>query len=590
MKSRSTALFVLASLVLVLFTVSAVSGQQIGSDTLARRGANTRVEWRPQIQYESAVLTVDGPDGFVYQQKFASNEVPYFQTYAANGQSLTNGSYTYELKMTPLLPANIKADLAAAGNGQEREVQVAELTQAGLLPDDAQMVVTGYLYIQDGKFLTDSLEEEVSSESLGDYSTNSISSPTAVDDFVINDDLIVTFSACIGTDCVNGENFGFDTLRLKENNLRIKFQDTSVGTFPSTDWQLTANDSTNGGANRFSIDDVDSGRTPFTIVAGAPSNSLYVSSSGRVGFGTSTPVLELHVVDGDTPALRLQQDGSSGFAAQTWDVAGNEAGFFVRDVTNGSRLSFRIEPGAPSSSIHIEANGDVGIGTSSASAPVHVRRTDGTSRILVQEASSTIALRSMLTLENNGNPQILFRDTNQSSEEWRIGIRNPQRFEISRNGTGVSELQIDSSGNLTVSGTINGSSSRDLKENLVVATDGSLLDRVMDLSVYYYNYKADDDSVQHIGPTSEDFAAAFGVGADNKHISPMDMAGVAIAAVQELYQSIETTSFEVRALHAELASQQDRIDELEAQNADLEARLAALEALVMEQMKANSGD
>ena len=70
----------------------------------------------------------------------------------------------------------------------------------------------------------------------------------------------------------------------------------------------------------------------------------------------------------------------------------------------------------------------------------------------------------------------------------------------------------------------------------------------------------------------------------------MDMAGVAIAAVQELYQSIETTSFEVRALHAELASQQDRIDELEAQNADLEARLAALEALVMEQMKANSGD
>ena len=66
---------------------------------------------------------------------------------------------------------------------------------------------------------------------------------------MINDDLIVDGSACIGFDCVNGESFGFDTIRLKENNLRIKFDDTSVAaSFPRTDWQLTANASANGGA------------------------------------------------------------------------------------------------------------------------------------------------------------------------------------------------------------------------------------------------------------------------------------------------------------------------------------------------------
>ena len=71
---------------------------------------------------------------------------------------------------------------------------------------------------------------------------------SAMADQVINDDLIVTFSECIGNDCVNGESFGFDTLRLKENNLRIKFQDTSnSASFPTNDWQLTANDSSNGG-------------------------------------------------------------------------------------------------------------------------------------------------------------------------------------------------------------------------------------------------------------------------------------------------------------------------------------------------------
>jgi hypothetical protein len=48
---------------------------------------------------------------------------------------------------------------------------------------------------------------------------------------------------------VNNESFGFDTIRLKENNTRIKFDDTSVSAgFPANDWQLTANDSASGGS------------------------------------------------------------------------------------------------------------------------------------------------------------------------------------------------------------------------------------------------------------------------------------------------------------------------------------------------------
>ncbi len=40
-------------------------------------------------------------------------------------------------------------------------------------------------------------------------------SVSAVADQVILDDLIVDGSACIGFDCVNGESFGFDTIRIK---------------------------------------------------------------------------------------------------------------------------------------------------------------------------------------------------------------------------------------------------------------------------------------------------------------------------------------------------------------------------------------
>jgi hypothetical protein len=70
-----------------------------------------------------------------------------------------------------------------------------------------------------------------------------------------------------------------------------------------------------------------------------------VDDGGRVGLGTSTPVVDLHVVSGDSPTLRLEQNGSSGFTPQTWDVAGNETNFFVRDVTHSSNLPFRIRPG-----------------------------------------------------------------------------------------------------------------------------------------------------------------------------------------------------------------------------------------------------
>lgn len=207
----------------------------------------------------------------------------------------------------------------------------------------------------------------------------------ALADQVIPDDLIVQGSLCVGFDCVNGESFGFDTIRLKENNLRIMFVDTSTASgFPSRDWQLVANSSANGGENYFGIRDCgtnnggggsECGTRTFAVAGGAPANSIFAASTGRVGFRTATPVLDLHVRTGNTPGQRLEQDGSSGFTPQTWDIAGNEANFFVRDVTGGSRLPFRIRPGAPTSSIDIAPDGDVGIGTASPQRNLHVNST-----------------------------------------------------------------------------------------------------------------------------------------------------------------------------------------------------------------------
>ena len=251
---------------------------------------------------------------------------------------------------------------------------------------------------------------------------------TAHADFVINDDLIVDGSACIGFDCVNGESFGFDTIRLKENNLRIKFEDTSTAaSFPTTDWQLTANDSANGGASKFSIDDISGSRTPFTIEANARSHSLYVDDGGRIGSRTSTPSTEIHTIDGDTPTLRLQQDGSSGFAPQTWDLAGNETNFFVRDVTNGSTLPFRIRPGAPTSAIFIDVDGDVGLGSASPDAPLDVEESgnlaDDEPHVKVQNTNATVGTRLMAFMSNRGGAEIQL-ENRELDVRWGLRTEN----------------------------------------------------------------------------------------------------------------------------------------------------------------------
>src|SRR3954449_6703855 len=121
-----------------------------------------------------------------------------------------------------------------------------------------------------------------------------ITSGKARADFVIPDDLIVQGSACVGLDCVDGEAFGFDTIRLKENNTRIKFDDTSTGAgFPNNDWQLTANDSAAGGLNKFSIENITTSTVPFTVVGPAPTNSMFIASTGKVGLRTATPLLDI---------------------------------------------------------------------------------------------------------------------------------------------------------------------------------------------------------------------------------------------------------------------------------------------------------
>jgi hypothetical protein len=348
------------------------------------------VRWDVSAAHAGMSVTIAAPDGRVFRVETKSGASAEFALFDKQGNRLPDGQYNYELRLTPDISKAVKDQLAAArGKDDDAEDVRASRKRIGI----PNLVESGAFSIVNGAVIVAGAVEEsarkvsrVSEPQLrGLAPTATVSKKQmhhplmiASPDDVIPDDLIVQGSACVGLDCVNGEVFGFDTIRVKENNTRIQFDDTSASGFPLNNWQIRANSSGAGGASFLGFVDQgatgnsETGTIVFEVDAGAPANSLKVSSSGRVGIRTATPGLDLHITTTDTPAQRLEQTNAGGFTAQTWDIAGNEANFFVRDVTSGSRLPFRIRPGAPTSSLDISASGAVGIGTASPAAKVQI--------------------------------------------------------------------------------------------------------------------------------------------------------------------------------------------------------------------------
>ena len=544
----------LSMLVMALMVLSLpVRGEEVARVQLTP----VQVHWEPQVSYERLVLTVSMPGGAVVRREFASGEAPVFELPRRAG----DGSYVYELRVAPVIDPEVRKAVAAAREAGD-DATVARLQKAGRLPARG-LVQSGTFRVVAGAIVAGDQREEPAAPRSQARAKSSIT--LTEQDQVIPDDLIVQGSTCIGLDCVNNESFGFDTLRLKENNTRIKFDDTSTGAgFPANDWQLTANDSASGGASKFSIEDITGSKVPFTITAGAPTNSIFVDSSGRLGLGTSTPVLQLHENKSDTPAIRLEQNNSGGFAAQTWDIGANEANFFVRDVTGGSRLPFRVRPGAPTSSIDISADGNVGIGTASPSNKLHVLGSDGTTKEFIQETSGTTSPRELFEIRNNGGALMIAKDTT-STQRWSYGTFS-SAFIIDNQTNANVEFTLGGTGNLTIAGTLTQNSDRTTKTDIFGVQPEEILAKVSSLPISTWHYKGDPTAVQHLGPMAQDFAAAFGLGADDRHIAPLDAAGVSLAAIQ--------------ALHHEVTEKQAAIADLQKRNADLEKRLADLETLV----------
>ncbi|NNE11840.1 MAG: tail fiber domain-containing protein, partial [Ilumatobacter sp.] len=398
-----------------------------------------------------------------------------------------------------------------------------------------------------------------------------------------------------------------DTIRLKENNLRLHFQDTSVGAFPTNDWTLVANSSASGGDSFFAIQDRDANRNVFRVDAGAPANALRVRSTGRVGIGEASPVAELHIEDGDTPTVRLEQDAAAGFTPQTWDVAGNEAGFFIRDATSGSTLPFRIRPGASSSMVDISGDDRVGIGTGSLSRSGTIGGADeypsGRERLVIFDVdgdldnddnlnedtdkvalfNSDIEVMGRIDVADRINVLGTLRVEGQATITDRLAVdyADPTGQVIRvRDNTSSNIMVLNTSGDLSILGTYGQISDVNRKDEIVAADTDAILEGVAGLPIAHWQYIADPDDATHLGPMAQDFAAAFGLGKDETTITTVDADGVALASIQALYHRTEAAQARIAELEAANADLAAANADLADANAALAARIARIEALL----------
>jgi hypothetical protein len=112
-------------------------------------------------------------------------------------------------------------------------------------------------------------------------------------------------------------------------------------------------------------------------------------------------------------------------------------------------------------------------------------------------------------------------------------------------------------------------SDRNVKEGFEAVDPRAILAAVATLPIERWSYKG--EPVRHLGPMAQDFAAAFGLGADDRHIFTLDAAGVALAAIQGLHALAQAQQARLDALERELTALRDETAALRAELALREA-------------------
>lgn len=267
-----------------------------------------------------------------------------------------------------------------------------------------------------------------------------------------------------------------------------------------------------------------------TTVATDPNYGVYGETNSDFGYG----VYGRHAGSGNFGYLGQPSYGVYGSAQAAADYAG---GF------NGN--------------VWIEGN--VGIGTGTPEAMLDIRSSTSAGhpqlRLYQDDPSQAARLRMEVAPDASGDVYEWGISANYKLEFYRqldYGFGGATSSVIMQITPGGSDLISMSNGaTLTEGGVWTNASSAHLKEGFAPADGQAILETLSRLPVQTWQYTAAPE-VRHVGPTAEDFHAAFGFGGSDKGIGTVDADGVALAAIQALYELVQVQQTEIAQLREDV--------------------------------------
>lgn len=282
-----------------------------------------------------------------------------------------------------------------------------------------------------------------------------------------------------------------------------------------------------------------------------------------------------HNVSGEYNTFVGRQAGENNTIGNNSTIVGGEADM-IDGLDNATALGYRAHVNQSNSLVLGSIGGvngavsdvNVGIGTTAPAVPLHIRRSDGTGSLMVEETGSGGSASTLVALVNDGPSTLNMEDTSLG-QSWYL-MNNGGGFEIGR-GDQPALLVVENNGDVTVSGTLTEQSDVNAKQDIQQLEGRMVLAKLEQLPVTEWSYRDNPES-RHIGPMAQDFRKAFGLGRDETQISPRDMAGVALSAIKALQTDLQQKDDEIAALKSQNAAVMQRLAQLEkALSVDVES-------------------
>jgi len=161
---------------------------------------------------------------------------------------------------------------------------------------------------------------------------------------------------------------------------------------------------------------------------------------------------------------------------------------------------------------------------------------------------------------------------NQGSFVWAdfsgSNLPSTNNNSVTMRGAGGFRFFSNPTGTLGVYLAPNGSSwsvisDRNAKKNIQALNYEMILDKLSQVPVEQWNYKAEKDGdTPNFGPMAQDFKRAFYPGRDDKSISTLEFDGVEMAAIQGLNQKLQQKDAEIQQLQQNVAKLQQLVSQL----------------------------